>query len=313
MRIREAVTADMDAVISMTADPGVIGMTEAALREELAAGRLCPEWTWVALDARGARLGRAMWWGRDATAPIALDVLDVFDVEGHIDSRATVATALLRAGTDVFANRGIRIPLPHTVRLPLDWRTRPESVHALAWRQEACAAVGLAQVNERHQFEWTADVKSDRRAGRLTYRPGTDDEFAALIGKAAHGSLDELTRRTLATTTPEQLARDELGFYLSCPGERDWWRVADDESGVTAGFVIPSATPHSRNVGYLAVLPHHRGHGYVDDLLAYVTDFHRAEGASRITATTDVVNAPMAQAFRRGGYRHVETRVELEP
>lgn len=310
MRICDASSVDLEAVLSLAAGPGVIGMTAEALRAELDAGRMRPEWTWVAHDAAGALVGRAVWWGRDATAPIALDVLDVVP---KVTTRHDVAVALLRAGQKALNTAGVRMPLPHTVRLPLDWRGRPDSVDALAWRQHACAAVGLTQATERHQFEWTGAAVGRLGSGRFMFRPAPNEEFLSMFAAAAQQSLDVLTQRTLVTSTPEQLARDELEYYLSCPGERAWWRIATDESGAAVGLAIPSATPHSRNVGYLAVLPGSRGRGYVDDLLAYVTGFHRGEGATRITATTDAVNVPMANAFRRAGYRHVETRVELEP
>lgn len=76
---------------------------------------------------------------------------------------------------------------------------------------------------------------------------------------------------------------------------------------------LPSATLTNRNVGYLAVLPQHRGHGYVDEILEYITRFHVGDGARRITATTDAVNTPMAAAFDRAGYKLVEVLIELEP
>lgn len=44
----------------------------------------------------------------------------------------------------------------------------------------------------------------------------------------------------------------------------------------------------------------HRGHGYVDEILEYITRFHIGDGARRITATTDAVNTPMAAAFDPG-------------
>ncbi|WME21635.1 GNAT family N-acetyltransferase [Brachybacterium sp. GU-2] len=75
---------------------------------------------------------------------------------------------------------------------------------------------------------------------------------------------------------------------------------------------LPSATLTNRNVGYLAVLPQHRGHGYVDEILEYITRFHVGDGARRITATTDAVNTPMAAAFDRAGYKLVEVLIELE-
>lgn len=89
--------------------------------------------------------------------------------------------------------------------------------------------------------------------------------------------------------------------------------MAIDPEGAVVGFVIPSATPYNRNVGYLGVLPRHRGHGHVHELLAFVTSFHAASGAARITATTDVDNTPMAAAFAHAGYDVIERRLDLEP
>lgn len=78
------------------------------------------------------------------------------------------------------------------------------------------------------------------------------------------------------------------------------------------GFIVPSATPYDRNVGYLGVLPSRRGQGLVDDLLGEVTRIHAAAGAERITATTDMTNLPMAAAFGRAGYQVTEIRLVLE-
>ena len=94
-----------------------------------------------------------------------------------------------------------------------------------------------------------------------------------------------------------------MQFYLDCPGERSWWRLARLPDGILAGLAIPSATPYARNVGYVGVVPEERGRGLIDDLLAEITRFHAAAGADRITATTDMNNRPMAAAFDRAGYR----------
>ena len=144
------------------------------------------------------------------------------------------------------------------------------------------------------------------------FAPADDDTFLGLLAAAAEGSLDVMTRRELESGTTEALARDEVDYYLDCPGERSWWRTAATADGTVVGIAIPSATPTNRNVGYLAVLPQHRGRGHVDEILAFITRFHAEQGAPRITATTDAVNTPMAAAFLRGGYRCVETRIDLE-
>jgi len=111
---------------------------------------------------------------------------------------------------------------------------------------------------------------------------------------------------------PRAQARDDYDFYLSCPGEREWWRIAATPDGAPIGFAIPSATPYARNVGYLGVLPAHRGRGFVDDLLAEITRFHASDGTEWITATTDTTNTSMAAAFDRAGYQVTEIRLVLE-
>ena len=311
MQIREANLSDVQAVTAFAADRGTLGMTDQQLGEEFNAGRMRSDWTWLAMDDVGGLVGRALWWGREqAAAPITLDVLDV---AGSPESCAAVGRALLRAGQDALCVQGARTPLPYTLRLPTDWRHRSDSIAAVAWRQEALAAAGLTERNERLQVAWTPGASPVPHPGRLWFRPGSDEEFRVLFARVALGSLDVMTQRSLAVTTPEDLARDELDYYTSSAGERDWWRVATDASGDTVGFVIPSATPYARNVGYLGVLPQQRGHGHVDDLLAYVTGFHHAAGARRITATTDASNAPMAAAFARHGYRTIEVRIDFEP
>nr|WP_269328246.1 GNAT family N-acetyltransferase [Kineosporia mesophila] len=112
--------------------------------------------------------------------------------------------------------------------------------------------------------------------------------------------------------TPAAQARDDFEFYVGCPGERDWWRAATTAAGEPVGFIVPSATPYHRNVGYLGVVPAHRGQGFVHDLLAEITRFHASQGSEYITATTDLTNVPMARAFDRAGYRVTEIRLLLE-
>lgn len=309
MRVQGALPQDLDRIVTFPDDTGIIAMTQEEIRAEFNAGRMRPEWTWLATDPAGQLIGRAIWWGRDETAPIALDVLDVV---GPSQDRIDVAAALLRAGHEALGGQGGQVLLPHTLRLRGGWRSKPDSVEAVRWRRQAAHEAGLTQSNERLQFVWTPEVGVFGAPTSLEFRPGSNAEFLELFIQVGTGSLDVTTQRSVAASSPEEMAQDQLGFYLSCPGDREWWRIGLDEAGGTAGFVIPSATPYTRNVGYLGVLPQYRGKGLVDELLAYVTTLHHAAGASHITATTDAENNPMAEAFRRHGYRNVEIRLDLE-
>ncbi|WP_137293000.1 GNAT family N-acetyltransferase [Nocardioides dongxiaopingii] len=277
---------------------------------EIEAGRIRPEWSVVAVDESDAVVGRALWWGRDPAVPIALDV---WDVQAQVRDRGVLAETLLAAGHEVLSSRGMAVPLPHTVRLPNDWRDRAAVAAEVDLKTRAAAGAGLTRVNERLQFQWDSGRVLPTVRGSLVFAPADDETFLRLFAAAAEGSLDVMTRRELEAVSADELARAELDYYRDCPGERSWWHTAATTDGTVVGLAIPSATPTNRNVGYLAVLPGQRGRGFVDEILTFITRFHAEQGAPRITATTDVANAPMAAAFRRAGYRCTETRLDLEP
>lgn len=307
MRARRATTADVEALVGFPDDPGVVGLPREQVREDFEAGRTRPEWSWV-LEQEGRLVGRALWWGRGDSVPSALDALDVLP---EVDDARSAAVGLLRGGHGDFAASGERVLPPHTVRLPGGWREDAEATRAARWRCEAMADVGVTSSLERRQYAWTPENGVPSSSTRVSFRQGSDEEFVELFREAARGSLDVETRQALETMDEVSQAREDFEFYESCPGERDWWRVATDGAGVLVGFIVPSATPYHRNVGYLGVLPDHRGQGLVDDLLGEVTRIHAAAGAERITATTDMTNLPMAAEFDRAGYQVTEIRLVL--
>jgi ribosomal protein S18 acetylase RimI-like enzyme len=296
--IRPATPAEMATPVEFTVDDPVEFVDEDKFLQEAAAGRMRPEWTWFADD--GSRIvGRAVWWGRsDSERPIALDCLHVLP---GVPDRAALATELLVHGHAEFGAAP-----EFSLRLSRGWRDDPAKVAAVAWRTAAATAAGLTDAVERLQYEWTAAAGVPAPSDRLVFRPGQDDDFLAVFRRVAVGSLDFATQQDLATVGADRQALGDLEFYLSCPGERSWWRLAQTTGGELAGFAIPSATPYHRNVGYLGVVPELRGRGYVNDLLGEITRVNAADGADRITATTDVSNTPMAAAFDRANYQVTE-------
>lgn len=128
-----------------------IGMTSAQIETEVAAGRLQPQWSQVAIDDAGKVIGRALWWGRDQRTPIALDVWDV--IADHAEA-ANILRALLERGHAVLAAHGIPVPLPHTMRVPVAWRDTAAVAHDVHTKIVEAAGIGLGHHNERRQFEW---------------------------------------------------------------------------------------------------------------------------------------------------------------
>lgn len=222
MRCRRATPADVDALIRFPDDPGLVGLPRDQVREDFDAGRMRPQWSWV-LEDEGRLVGRALWWGRDESNPTALDALDV--LPEVVDPRAA-AVDLVRTGLrDLAVSAGSRLP-SFTVRLPGSWRDDERASRAVAWRCEALAEVGLTESLERRQYAWTPEDGTPEPTTRVTFRPGSDEEFVELFREAARGSLDVETRRPLESMNELSQAQDDLEFYASCPGERDWWKVA---------------------------------------------------------------------------------------
>ncbi|MEV0830764.1 GNAT family N-acetyltransferase [Nonomuraea rubra] len=300
---RTIVPAELDRVTDWVVTEPVGWIRADRYLAELSENMYRPEWTWIAED--GDRVvGRALWWGRsDGAHPVALDCLDVDPAVGE---RTAVAAGLIGA-----ALAGFGQPVQYAIKVAGGWRDDPVTFAAVEWRRAAARAAGLAREVERLQFEWAPAGGVPAATGSLRFAEASDEEFLTVFRRIAEGSLDAHTRAGVAARGVEATAREEMDFYLGAPGKREWWRLAYTPEGEVAGMAIPSATPYSVNVGYLGVVPEFRGRGYVDEVLGEITRIHAANGESRITATTDLGNAPMAAAFRRAGYRNTEIRINL--
>lgn len=292
----------MVALAAFVVEDPVGSVRSGQFHDDAAAGRLRPEWTWLA-ETDGRVVGRAVWWGRaDREHPLTLDCLHVLPTAS---TPAALAVEMLARAHAAFG-----VTPAYTLTLPGSPGGDNAAVRrAVAWRSEAARTAGLTEVVERLRYEWTPDSGVPRRSSRLVFRAAPDDAFLEMFRRVAIGSLDVATQRDLAINDAEHQARSDLEFYRSAPGERSWWRLAETLEGEPVGFAIPSATPYHRNVGYLGVLPALRGRGYVDDLLGEITRMHARDGASRITATTDRPNTPMAAAFERANYQMTELRI----
>jgi RimJ/RimL family protein N-acetyltransferase len=283
-------------------------------------GEYRPEWAWIAEAEPGQALAAAaIWWGTASDVmPAALDSLFAIAAcgsapEHEADGRPRLAARLLAAGHEVFAGAGLKRPPAFHMFLPPDWHDRPDVTSAANWRIDAARRAGLTGMLERLRYEWTAAGTPQPR-GQLTFRQEPDDEvFVDLFSRTLTETLDATSRKEAELSGPEAQARRDVWFYRErMNGRRSWWRVAENQFGEVTGFGIPSQNTDVPVVGYLGVLPEHRGHGYADEILAEVTRILVAEaGATRIHADTDLENRPMAAAFDRAGYRTIGRRLVL--
>jgi len=292
----------------------------------LESGEYRPAWTWIAEESPGALpAAAAIWWGTDREElPAALDGLFARpDPSGsgrgtggavRTSSRVALAADLLTAAHEAFSKAGLDRPPDFHILLPAGWRDRPDVKASLDWRLEAARSAGLTSILERIRFEWTPAAGLPRSAGGLRFRPEPDDEvFTGLFSRVLAGTLDATSRKTAAVSGARAQARRDVTFYRDhMLGQRSWWRVAETPDGDRAGFGVPSRNSDVPVVGYLGVVPEHRGHGYAGEILAEITRILVAEaGATVIQADTDLENRPMAAAFERAGYRQAGIRLVL--
>ncbi|SEO64466.1 GNAT family N-acetyltransferase [Amycolatopsis saalfeldensis] len=279
------------------------------LADDLGEGRRRADWLWVAL--RGDRLlARAGWWGRaGADSPFLLDIFDVDD-NGADPDRVDVAERLLRTAMAEVVPAGAAAP-KYLRMVPPDWREDAAARSAVEDRMSALARTGARPFVERLRFQWSPGTPIAEPAGRLDFRPIRDtEEVLSLMTRVLDGTLDAHSRDDLTRMPAREAAvkhyEDELAPYLS---PREWWRVAMLPGGEPVGFVTPGRNAYNPVIGYLAVLPEHRGHGYIDEILAEGTRVLAAQGVPRIRAATDLGNTPMANAFRRAGYTDFERSI----
>lgn len=278
-------------------------MLNGEFADDLDKGRRRLGWTWVALR-EGRVVGRAGWWapGRGAATPMMMDVFDV-DVDGG--EPLETGADLIRTATNATIPDPTRPPDFVTFVDP-DWRDRPDVRRVVETRVAGLERTGAKLFVERLRLEWRPGTPIAPPSQRLRFRPVEGrDELVRLMTKVLDGTLDAHSRRDLRGKPPAQVAAEQYdGDYLGDPKPREWWRVATLPSGEPVGFVIPARGVYNAVISYIGVVPEHRGHGYIDDILAegtrIITD--ALPGVPRIRSTTDVGNVPMARAFARNGY-----------
>ena len=307
MHIRTSVEADLDQLITLLGDQSVNTAHPARYTEFLANGQYRPEFTWVA-EEDGRLVAAAVWWSfPGASRPLALDGL--YALPDRTDS-VTLWTQLIQ---QVIATASAEDEPPsYHIFLPPDWRSDASIRSALEPRLAAAKAAGMPHELERLRFEWLSDTPVPDRSTRLTFRaePG-DQAFLDVFQRVATGSLDAGTRDAIARAGLAGYAQEDLDTYKEMPGERSWWKLAYDSAGDLVGFAIPSRNNGGPVVGFLGVVPEHRGHAFAADLLAEITADLAELGAERIAADTDLGNVPMANTFRRLGYRQFAVRLVL--
>ncbi|MGW7284152.1 GNAT family N-acetyltransferase [Streptomyces sp. NPDC054847] len=258
-----------------------------------------PDWKRVALRD-GKVVARAAWWGGpDDTSPVNVNWFDVAEGEEE-------------AGAELLRTSPFQVE--YELILPAGWRDDAAVRAAGEARMTAAKAAGMEVLVERYQYRWTPGCGLPERPGRLVFRPEPDDAvFFEALRRIHSVTLDAHALRAVAEGGLDKAAQEEIDFFNWCPSPREWWQVAHTPDGDLVGIHIPARNPSGPCVGFIGVVPEHRGHGYAYDLLAECTHFLAEQGAEFIAGATDQGNFPMAANFTKAGHPVVQERVHFVP
>lgn len=289
--------AGENALFESLPDPGLVGF--AAFGDSYTvladAGQYRPEWTWIALRA-GIVVARAAWWGGpNDDSPLALDWFDFTDADAAVQ---LLQTSPLHA--------------QYSLKLPPNWADIPDVRWAATSRIEAAEAAGLRIFVDRYRYRWTPACGLPERAGRLHFRAEPKDAvFLEMFRRINVGSLDAHVQATIAEKGLDASALQELDYLRWLPSPRKWWLLAYTADDELVGLSVPAHHYSDPLIGYIGVVPEHRGHGYAYDLLAEATHRLAASGVDCIVAGTDTTNTPMAATFSKAGYPIEQHRIDM--
>lgn len=231
-----------------------------------------------------AVLGRAEIFERE---PLDHAVARLSWADGAQDAAAAVVTEAAAAA-------------PDTVYLPVNSAAGQdhEAQRAIA------EAAGFGLFQEKEGFWWadTGQPLPEPIGLRWTTMSRIGREpFVAVIARCVAETLDRADVLTFARHRPDEWVTTFLDRHAAATGS---WLFAETTDGTPIGFVGLAARegePGIATIVLIGVLPEHRGHRHVDQLLVAAHRVARAQGFDAVLSHVDVANHPMMAAMRRAG------------
>jgi hypothetical protein len=261
------------------------------------------EWCFLAQTDSGATGRVALW-----TLPKVGRPLSIILLEATHDG---VAADLLRHAAQMVREAGgktLDTVLDDPPQSP-QWQSDPER------RQRWLTNSGFQLLRATSRWTRSASDPVPELSTRLSFSPisktGEGAFLSAMerVGTAAKDRYAMAERQRIGAATATRVLFDKLREMEWKP---DWWELAIDNAGDLVGLIMPTLGPTMGTIGYIGVVPEHRGRGYVNDLLARGTATLMRCNAPVLRADTDLENVPMAAAFARGGWHALGTRREFE-
>ena len=267
-----------------------------ALTGGWADGSSRPEWALVAEDdgrpiARAALWAEPMGGGITTLEGVAAFPWVDFDHPRHVEAFRRLADGL--------AERLV-LQGPTT----LDRRLNP-AVHADVTRMRGLLeASGFELFQEKVGFTWTPDIQPPSPVTGIRIASLSDvgrDTYRAVMAMTTAGTLDRNDAYYIGRCRPGPWA-EQIMAALEEGDETSWLLGYHGEE--PAGFLaLGSFDDETWTIVHVGVVPEHRGHGHVSELLAAADRVARERGFASGLSDVDVLNAPMIAALEGAGHR----------
>ncbi len=170
-------------------------------------------------------------------------------------------------------------------------------------RVHLMTSLGMDLFQEKHGFFWTDDGRLVKSGDRLEFLSIADtgmEAYRAVMAPCGMDTLDRNDRYYWTGCGPDNWAA-EMTEYLVDEDAHMWLIGHRDDEPV--GYVaVVSADDWGSTIGHVGVVPQHRGHGYIHDLLTAGTTVARQSGITSMLSDVDVLNDPMLKAMQRAGH-----------
>jgi RimJ/RimL family protein N-acetyltransferase len=183
-------------------------------------------------------------------------------------------------------------PCPH-------WEQQRELAH--------CVGMSLRQEKLNYLYRVCAPAVTDVASDMIcrTLQEVGEADYIEAIRRTMRGTPDRIDAQLCHRLGPEKAARhffDNISDGMTY--EPRLWKLGYNAAGVLIGLVAPlKMWGDVGTLGYIGVVPEHRGKGYGVALLQQGTADLQIEGIQRIVADTDAHNVPMQRTFEKAGYQ----------
>jgi len=302
--IRSIATDELDAWLALTADDPTNALLERRVRSAWADGRAGPDLTFLA-EGDGTPVGRMAYIPNPVgtVMPEALEAL-----------LAGLWLPWDRAGDAV--EIGVRLIRETLERLgpptiAVDATANPEYQAGAEIRRAIFEDAGLPLLQEKEGFVWRpASSPAPPANPRLRFRSILETgeaAYAALLSRCVVGTLDRQDHYYRELVGVEAWGREMITFVTAADARS--WLLAETADGTAVGYVALGDFDDAGRgtIQHIGVAPEHRGHGYVNDLLAACNGAALARGYDHVLSDVDVLNAPMMAAMERAGHHAAAT------